>query len=384
MMDGFLLTLWCVPTMTLGHLQLAVLMTTYILVGVHMEERGLLRRLGEDYRLYCQDTPMLIPVPLRWRFWRTNVGKPWPRQWSSMTESSLLLWLHAPLPPARSPAAGPPTIAAAVSAAARPRSGRGWPTARTRRSRRPDVGTRRCQPLKPRGGDVVRQIAEGAFQRRQFRSQVSKQLVPPASAATLPSTLSRCSASERIDRFDVQRRDAWRCGVHVELQRRFRAGHRERLACELIIPRADAPATPGSRRWPAAGVSAPAAIRRGSSAATSRRIGRSPTRPRGRRGIDVQLDRHGHHAADAGRQVDADLEHRIDSATHVRQRDLGLSGTNGSLNPKPSCTIKNASAADNTPTRPHRHDPRIGPGMGGKPVAKPSAACTVKNASAEL
>lgn len=76
MMDGFLLTLWCVPTMTVGQLQFAILMTTYILVGVHMEERGLLRRLGEDYRLYCQNTPMLIPVPLRWRFWRTNVGKP--------------------------------------------------------------------------------------------------------------------------------------------------------------------------------------------------------------------------------------------------------------------------------------------------------------------
>jgi hypothetical protein len=45
MMDGFLLTLWCVPTMTLGHLQFALLMTAYILVGVHMEERGLLRRL---------------------------------------------------------------------------------------------------------------------------------------------------------------------------------------------------------------------------------------------------------------------------------------------------------------------------------------------------
>jgi hypothetical protein len=45
MLDGFLLTLWCVPTMTLGHLQFAFLMTAYILVGVHMEERGLLRRL---------------------------------------------------------------------------------------------------------------------------------------------------------------------------------------------------------------------------------------------------------------------------------------------------------------------------------------------------
>jgi len=46
MMDGILLTLWCVPTMSLGHLLLAVLMTAYVLVGVHMEERSLVRRLG--------------------------------------------------------------------------------------------------------------------------------------------------------------------------------------------------------------------------------------------------------------------------------------------------------------------------------------------------
>jgi len=35
MMVGFLLTLWCAPTMTLGHFQFAVMMTAYILVGVH-------------------------------------------------------------------------------------------------------------------------------------------------------------------------------------------------------------------------------------------------------------------------------------------------------------------------------------------------------------
>jgi protein-S-isoprenylcysteine O-methyltransferase Ste14 len=67
MMVGFLLTLWCVPTMTAGHLLFAALMTGYILVGVHMEERSLLRKLGEDYRLYREQTPMLIPIPLAWR-----------------------------------------------------------------------------------------------------------------------------------------------------------------------------------------------------------------------------------------------------------------------------------------------------------------------------
>jgi methanethiol S-methyltransferase len=67
MMLGFLVTLWSAPTMTLGHLQFALLMTAYIVVGVHMEERTLARNLGEEYREYCQCTPMLIPLPFRWR-----------------------------------------------------------------------------------------------------------------------------------------------------------------------------------------------------------------------------------------------------------------------------------------------------------------------------
>ena len=76
MMLGILLTLWCVPTMSLGHLLLAVLMTAYVLVGVHMEERSLLRRLGEDYRRYWQSTPMLIPIPLSWRRRRPRAAEP--------------------------------------------------------------------------------------------------------------------------------------------------------------------------------------------------------------------------------------------------------------------------------------------------------------------
>lgn len=76
MMAGFLLSFWCVPTMTLGHLQFTLLMTAYILVGVYMEERSLSRKLGEDYRQYCQHTPMLIPLPLRWRQRKSDVREP--------------------------------------------------------------------------------------------------------------------------------------------------------------------------------------------------------------------------------------------------------------------------------------------------------------------
>jgi protein-S-isoprenylcysteine O-methyltransferase Ste14 len=67
MMVGFLLMLWCVPTMTIGQLQFASLMTIYILAGVQMEERSLLRKLGAEYQQYHRRVPMLIPIPSNWR-----------------------------------------------------------------------------------------------------------------------------------------------------------------------------------------------------------------------------------------------------------------------------------------------------------------------------
>jgi protein-S-isoprenylcysteine O-methyltransferase Ste14 len=76
MMAGFLLTLWSAPTMTAGHLQFALLMTAYIVIGIHMEERTLLRKLGKEYREYRERTPMLIPLPLSWRPWRMRERVP--------------------------------------------------------------------------------------------------------------------------------------------------------------------------------------------------------------------------------------------------------------------------------------------------------------------
>lgn len=61
MMVGIALTMWSVPLMSWGHLLLATLMSLYILVGTHMEERGLMRKLGHDYCRYREVTPMLIP-----------------------------------------------------------------------------------------------------------------------------------------------------------------------------------------------------------------------------------------------------------------------------------------------------------------------------------
>ncbi len=65
LMAGFLIAFWATPTMTEGHLLFAGLMTAYVLFGIHVEERDLLRMLGEDYRRYHARTPMLIPGPRR-------------------------------------------------------------------------------------------------------------------------------------------------------------------------------------------------------------------------------------------------------------------------------------------------------------------------------
>jgi protein-S-isoprenylcysteine O-methyltransferase Ste14 len=62
---GILLFLWSAPTMTLGQLQLALGFTAYMLVGLHFEEKSLLRQFGANYEDYQRRVPMLIPNPFR-------------------------------------------------------------------------------------------------------------------------------------------------------------------------------------------------------------------------------------------------------------------------------------------------------------------------------
>ena len=61
MMTGILISLWCVPTLTVGRLLFNIVMTAYIIIGTRHEEETLVADLGEEYEEYRKSTPMLLP-----------------------------------------------------------------------------------------------------------------------------------------------------------------------------------------------------------------------------------------------------------------------------------------------------------------------------------
>ena len=51
--------------MTVGHLLFAGMITGYILIGIQLEERDLVKQFGDQYRRYRERASMLIPFPGR-------------------------------------------------------------------------------------------------------------------------------------------------------------------------------------------------------------------------------------------------------------------------------------------------------------------------------
>lgn len=62
MMSGILISLWATPVMTMSHLLLSAGLSIYVFIGIHFEERALLRHLGDDYAQWRSRTPMVVPA----------------------------------------------------------------------------------------------------------------------------------------------------------------------------------------------------------------------------------------------------------------------------------------------------------------------------------
>ena len=75
LMLGFLIAFWAAPTMTAGHLLFSIAMTGYILIAVQLEERNLVAALGDQYRNYRRDVPMLVPLARSHRHPTEAVGQ---------------------------------------------------------------------------------------------------------------------------------------------------------------------------------------------------------------------------------------------------------------------------------------------------------------------
>ena len=58
---GFIIAFLSAPEMTVGHALFATTLVAYILFAIRLEERDLVRALGERYAVYQRQVPMLVP-----------------------------------------------------------------------------------------------------------------------------------------------------------------------------------------------------------------------------------------------------------------------------------------------------------------------------------
>lgn len=66
-MMGFIIAFWSTPVMTLGHFTFALAATAYLLIGIALEERDLVRLFGEAYSEYRRRVWMILPLPRKRR-----------------------------------------------------------------------------------------------------------------------------------------------------------------------------------------------------------------------------------------------------------------------------------------------------------------------------
>jgi len=74
---GFLIGFWATPHMSVGHLVFSIATTGYILIGIFLEERDLMKSHGTDYAAYRARVPMLFPTGVKReiRRGRVSVGR---------------------------------------------------------------------------------------------------------------------------------------------------------------------------------------------------------------------------------------------------------------------------------------------------------------------
>lgn len=61
---GILIVIWSTPVMTVGQLILTTLWSVYVMVGIALEEKDLVRKFGARYVDYQNRVPKLLPVTL--------------------------------------------------------------------------------------------------------------------------------------------------------------------------------------------------------------------------------------------------------------------------------------------------------------------------------